>query len=82
MFLLLQFLCLPLVGVQLRKTVCGESSGLLLLQTPFRLFTVKEMGTQLRLAWPTGDVRLVCLQESGVLLMPWNVNLCLPGQSG
>ena len=42
--------------VQLTKTVCGGSSGWLLLQAPFSQLAVQEKGAQAWMALPTGDV--------------------------
>ena len=67
--------------VQLTKTVCGGSSGWLLLQAPFSQLAVQEKGAQAWMALPTEDVLLTCLL-SGALLMPLNVNLWQAGQSG
>ena len=59
-FLQLFRLMLNLVGVQLKRTVCGESSALPLMQALFSLLIVQGKGTQLPLAWPTGYV-CMCL---------------------
>ena len=57
---------IELVGVLMRRTVYGGSSGLLLLQTPLSLLLVQERGSHLAWEWPTGDVKL---EECGPLLM-------------
>ena len=57
-FLLHQMICLmtQLPYAKLRKTVCGGSSGWLLLQAPFSQLAVQEKGAQVWMASPTGDV--------------------------
>ena len=55
-FLLHQMICLMMPCVQLTKTVCGGSSGWLLLQAPFSQLPVQEKGAQAWMASPTGDV--------------------------